>query len=340
MSDPNPDDPPSPATPAARETRSIEASRRLSQLLARPLGTPAPPGETPEPIMPRFARPVPPPPAPTTEPADTTASPPPPPAAAAPALDLPWFDRPAPPRPAPEPMQAPEPEPEREAATEPDDDLFDRRDPAPRHAPAEPAGEVWPLEPPARHAPDAGESWPHGPDGVPEWAWPSALDRPPEPAAPAPRTARYELHAAPEPLAPPEPAWPAPSEPPPAPPPVRALDPDAARAIGKIRRLMLVSNLFMLIAIAAVLVVVGYRIYHTEPAAPRAPPPAPVAVPAPPKIPVDMTLTLPRGARIVQTAVAGDRLVLTIEINGASEIRTFDIKTLQPAGRLSFTSVP
>jgi hypothetical protein len=309
--------------------------------------------------MPRFARPVPPPPAPTTEPADTTASPPPPPAAAAP--DLPWFDRPVPPRPAP--MQAPEPEPERapllpadapsplraapaapeperEAATEPDDDLFDRRDPAPRHTPAEPAGDVWPREPPARHAPDAGESWPHGSDSVPEWAWPSALDRPPEPAAPAPRTARYELHAAPEPLAPPASARPAPSEPPPPSPPVRALDPDAARAIGKIRRLMLVSNLFMLIAIAAVLVVVGYRIYHTEPAAPRAPPPAPVAAPAPAKIPVDMTLTLPRGARIVQTAVAGDRLVLTIEINGASEIRTFDIKTLQPAGRLSFASVP
>jgi hypothetical protein len=307
--------------------------------------------------MPRFARPVPPPPAPTTEPVDTTASPPPPSAAAAPAPDLPWFDRPAQPRPEPEPEPEPEPkrapllpadapsplraapappEPEREAATEPDDDLFDRRDPAPRHAPAEPAGEVWPLEPPARHAPDAGESWPHGPDSVPEWAWPSALDRPPEPAA---RAARYELHAAPEPLAPQEPARPAPSEPPP-PPPVRALDPDAARAIGKIRRLMLVSNLFMLIAIAAVLVVVGYRIYHTEPAAPRAPPPAPVAAPAPAKIPVDMTLTLPRGARIVQTAVAGDRLVLTIEINGASEIRTFDIKTLQPAGRLSFASVP
>jgi hypothetical protein len=53
-----------------------------------------------------------------------------------------------------------------------------------------------------------------------------------------------------------------------------------------------------------------------------------------------MTLTLPRGARIVHTAVAGDRLVLAIEINGARAIRTFDIKTLQPAGRLSFTAVP
>jgi hypothetical protein len=53
-----------------------------------------------------------------------------------------------------------------------------------------------------------------------------------------------------------------------------------------------------------------------------------------------MTLTLPRGARIVGTAIAGDRLVITLQIDGATEIRTFDIKTLQPAGRLSFASVP
>jgi hypothetical protein len=55
---------------------------------------------------------------------------------------------------------------------------------------------------------------------------------------------------------------------------------------------------------------------------------------------VDMTLTLPRGARIKQTAVAGDRLVITLEIDGATEVRTFDLKTLQPAGRMSFGSAP
>jgi len=99
---------------------------------------------------------------------------------------------------------------------------------------------------------------------------------------------------------------------------------------------MLASNLFMVVAIGAVLTVVGYRLYRTEPA----PPLPPAAAPAPAKIPLDMALTLPRGARIVQTAVAGDRLVITLEIDGATEIRTFDVKTLQPTGRMSFATVP
>jgi len=40
---------------------------------------------------------------------------------------------------------------------------------------------------------------------------------------------------------------------------------------------------------------------------------------------------LPKGARIVSTGVAGDRLVLTLDIGGVTEIRTFDAKTLKPA---------
>jgi hypothetical protein len=363
MSDQDPDKPQDPAAPS----RSVEAARRLSQLLSRPLGTPAPAGEAPEPYVPRPARAAPPAPAPA--PPDDTSSAPRPPAPADPEPDLPWFDRPTQPRPVPEPAPAPEPtlspeppasatdfapllsealarDPPRETPPEADADLFDHRDP-PRHEPAEPTGEARPFDAPARNAADesarhladesAGAHHAPEPERVPEWAWPSALDRAPDPAAP-----RAELHAAPEPLAvpAPEPARPPPGEPPPPAPPSATppLSPDAARTLGNIRRLMLFSNLFMVIAIGAVLAVVGYRIYRTEPAPP--PPPAPVAVPAPAPIPNDMTLTLPRGARIVATAIAGERLVLTIQIDGATEIRTFDIKTLQPAGRLSFTTVP
>jgi hypothetical protein len=276
MSDPDPDDPPSSAaSPPSRETRSTEASRRLSQLLARPFGAPAPPGETREPYVPRFARSAPPP-GPAPAPPDDTASVAPPPAAAAPAPepDFPWFDRPAQPTAVPEPIPAPEPpatsadaalplsaaptahDPLRDPAPDSDDDLFDRRDPPPRHEPAEPAGEVWPLERRAHRDADEGAGSPGGHDRVPEWAWPSSLDRAPEAAAPA---ARGELRAAAEPLAVPEPARPAPGAPPPASPPpaARALDPEAARALGNIRRLMLVSNLFMVVAIGAVLAVVG-----------------------------------------------------------------------------------
>jgi hypothetical protein len=353
MSDPDPDDPPSPA--ASPPTRSIEAARRLSRLLARPLGTPAPPGETPEPYVPRPARSAPPPapvppPAPAPAPPDDSASvAAPPPVAPADEPELPWFDRPAQPTPAAVPVAAPEHsvgtaeagEPLTEPSTaqaEPyqasggDDDLFDRHDPPPMHASAVPADEPHGFETSADREDHAAA--PRSPDQVPEWAWPSALDREPE-AVPAPRA---ELGPPPAPLVAPAPVRAAPSEPiAAAPPAARPLDPDATRALGNIRRLMLASNLFMVVAIGAVLAVVGYRIYRTEPALP---PPPPVAALAPAKIPLDMTLTLPRGARILGTAIAGDRLVITIQIDGATEIRTFDIKTLQPAGRLSFATVP
>jgi hypothetical protein len=329
------DQPPSAA--ARPPTRSIEAARRLSQLLARPLGSPAPAGETPEPYVPRSVRAAPP--APAPEPPHDTASAPPPPLPSD-EPDLPWFDPPARPKADVEPVV---PEPPREdaetaaplaappaAQDEPrdpeptdDDDLFARRE-SPRDLDE-------PVSPP-----------PPAPDRVPEWAWPSVLDRAPEPA-PEPRaelSAPPEPLLRPEPLVPPEPARAAPREP--ARPATAAppLEPDATHALGNIRRLMLFSNLFMVVAIGAVLTVVGYRLFRTEPAPPP-PPPTPAAPkPVLATIPNDMTLTLPRGARIVATAVAGDRLVITLEIDGGTEIRTFDIRTLQPTGRLMFGIVP
>ena len=262
------------------------------------------------------------------EPPHDTASAAPPPPVASDEPDLPWFDPPAEvgPATAPEPprddaetaapLTAPHVAHDEPRDVEPaaEDDLFDRREP-PR---------------------DLDEPLPPSPDRVPEWAWPSVLDRTAEPA-PEPRA---ELSAPPEPLIAPAPPRPALREPVRPVPPTAAppLEPDATRTLGNIRRLMLFSNLFMVVAIGAVLMVVGYRLFRTEPAPAPAPPPTPK--PAPANIPNDMTLTLPRGARIVQTAVAGDRLVITLEIDGATEIRTFDVATLQPTGRLSFGIVP
>jgi hypothetical protein len=54
----------------------------------------------------------------------------------------------------------------------------------------------------------------------------------------------------------------------------------------------------------------------------------------------DTTATLPKGARIVATGVARDRLVVTLDIAGMTEIRTFDARTLKPTGRLKFVSEP
>jgi hypothetical protein len=55
----------------------------------------------------------------------------------------------------------------------------------------------------------------------------------------------------------------------------------------------------------------------------------------------DVTALLPKGARIVATAVAEDRIVVTVDVGGgAVELRTFELKSLRPAGRLRFAAEP
>ncbi|MGY3484792.1 hypothetical protein ACVW1C_002675 [Bradyrhizobium sp. USDA 4011] len=101
--------------------------------------------------------------------------------------------------------------------------------------------------------------------------------------------------------------------------------PDQAALIARVRRMMLIAGLTSALAVAVVLIAIGYRLYRSEG--------SPVSV-------SDVTAALPKGARIVATGVAGERLVLTIDIGGATEIRTFDAKTLKPVGRLSFVNEP
>lgn len=101
--------------------------------------------------------------------------------------------------------------------------------------------------------------------------------------------------------------------------------PDQAALIARVRRMMLIAGLTSALAVAVVLIAIGYRLYRSEG--------SPVSV-------SDVTAALPKGARIIATAVAGDRLLLTLDIGGATEIRTFDAKTLKPAGRLSFVNEP
>ena len=154
-------------------------------------------------------------------------------------------------------------------------------------------------------------------------------DQPAEPVAltaPAPESDAPAPSRAPELIAPTLAAY----EPQPVP------DADAARVIGKVRRLMLVSMAVTLIAVGSVFGFIGYRIFKgegtTAKTADKLPPSSP--------IPTDMTLALPRGARILHSAVANDRLLITLEIDGKPEVRTFDIKTLQPTGRLNFSATP
>lgn len=104
----------------------------------------------------------------------------------------------------------------------------------------------------------------------------------------------------------------------------KPLAPEQQRIVARVRWLMLVSGLATVLGIAVVIGVVGVRIYRSG---------ANVAT-------AEMTAMLPKGAKIIGTAVAEDRLAVTIDVAGTVEVRTFDLKTLRPTGRLRFATEP
>jgi hypothetical protein len=100
--------------------------------------------------------------------------------------------------------------------------------------------------------------------------------------------------------------------------------PEQAALIARVRRMMLIAGLTTAVGVGALLVAIGYRLFRTD---------GSVQI-------TDVTATLPKGARIVSIATAGDRLAVTVDVGGATEIRTYDAKTLKPAGRLKFAAEP
>ena len=101
--------------------------------------------------------------------------------------------------------------------------------------------------------------------------------------------------------------------------------PEQAALFARVRRLMLIAGLTTAVAVGAVLIAVGYRLYRSEGSVTAA---------------TEVTAALPKGARIVATGTAGERLVVTLDIGGVIEVRTLDAKTLKPAGKLKFVSEP
>jgi hypothetical protein len=105
------------------------------------------------------------------------------------------------------------------------------------------------------------------------------------------------------------------------------LSPAQARIVARVRWLMLISGFATVLGIAVVLGVVGYRMFGSAGSGPAGG--------------SDVTALLPKGARILSTATAGDTLVVTIvDTGGATEIRSFDAKTLRPLARLRFATEP
>ncbi|MBU6458425.1 MAG: hypothetical protein KGQ48_12945 [Bradyrhizobium sp.] len=100
--------------------------------------------------------------------------------------------------------------------------------------------------------------------------------------------------------------------------------PEQAALFARVRRMMLIAGLTTGLAVAAVLIAIGYRLFKAEGSA----------------NPAEVTAVLPKGARIVSTGVAGERVVVTLDIGGATEIRTYDAHTLKTIGRLRFVNEP
>jgi hypothetical protein len=97
------------------------------------------------------------------------------------------------------------------------------------------------------------------------------------------------------------------------------LDPEAARIVARVRRLMIIASMTTFVAVAVVLVVIGYRFFRMEGRAQPA---------------LDASTPWPNGARVVSSAMNDSQLALTIETSTGVEVRFFDLKTLKPLGRL------
>ena len=90
--------------------------------------------------------------------------------------------------------------------------------------------------------------------------------------------------------------------------------------VRKLKRMAVFSSVLMIGGFLAVFGVIAYRLSNTH--APQA-----GAIPA-------ITNALPKGSRVVSTAVSDGRIVVTIERNGVTEMRVFDLSTLQLRGTL------
>ena len=99
----------------------------------------------------------------------------------------------------------------------------------------------------------------------------------------------------------------------------------AAPVMAWVRLLMIISGLTTLVAIAAVLTVIGFHVFRT----------GNTGLPS-----AESIITLPKGSRIVANSIVGDQLVITLDVAGATEIRTFDLKTLKETGRIRFVAAP
>ena len=100
---------------------------------------------------------------------------------------------------------------------------------------------------------------------------------------------------------------------------------DFSATVTRVRWLMIVSALTTAIALAAVVGVIGYRFFNRGGGGNAD------AI-------VNGTVFLPKGVHIDSTTISEGRIVVTFDLNGATEVRFFDLKTLQQIGQLHFAT--
>jgi hypothetical protein len=98
----------------------------------------------------------------------------------------------------------------------------------------------------------------------------------------------------------------------------------AAQVVARARVIMLIAALTTALAVAAVVGVIGYRLFGSNGAV----------------LAADDVIPLPKGARLISTSASAGRLAVLIELDDVNELRTFDIKTLKQTGRLRFPREP
>ncbi|HEX4407562.1 MAG TPA: hypothetical protein VH206_02200 [Xanthobacteraceae bacterium] len=107
-----------------------------------------------------------------------------------------------------------------------------------------------------------------------------------------------------------------------------AIDPaesETARLVGRARVMMVISALTTALAIAAVVTVIGYRAYSGANAI------GPIT---------DEIVPLPKGAKVISTSASAGRVLVLLDINGVTELRSFDVKTMKQMGRIRFANEP
>ncbi|MGE3145124.1 MAG: hypothetical protein AB7K35_06020 [Pseudorhodoplanes sp.] len=104
----------------------------------------------------------------------------------------------------------------------------------------------------------------------------------------------------------------------------KPLSPEQEALVARVRRMSMLSGVATLLGIAVVIGVVGYRIFRSDGSVP----------------PGEVVAMLPKGAKVISTATSEDRIVVTLDVAGSTEIRTFDLRSLKALGRLRFASEP